>query len=78
MMIIKVVGTIFAVLTIISAVLGLIQSTDTYTSYMLFFMSMAILSLGVESLLKNRRSIIGVASLLVGVFLLVVWVSEIL
>ncbi|WP_026675690.1 DUF3953 domain-containing protein [Alkalihalobacterium bogoriense] len=52
---IKIIGTVFGVLTIISSGVGILLSTDNYMSYMMIFLGATILSLGVDEIYNQRN-----------------------
>ncbi|WP_096438957.1 DUF3953 domain-containing protein [Alteribacter populi] len=71
----KILGTIFAALTIIVAGYGLLNSTDKYTSYMLFFMSGTFLMMGLAEFQRAKKSFWGYLCSTVALFTFIVWIQ---
>lgn len=71
----KILGTVFAVLTIIVAGYGLLNTTDKYMSYMLFFMGGTILIMGLAEIQRDKKSFWGYLSSAVAVFIFIVWIQ---
>ncbi len=69
----KIIGSVFAVLTIFVAGYGLLNSTDIYTNYMLFFMGGTILMMGLAEIQREKKSFWGYLSSAVSVFVFIVW-----
>ncbi|WP_280771680.1 DUF3953 domain-containing protein [Salipaludibacillus daqingensis] len=72
----KILVTVFAILTIITAGYGLLNSTDKYTSYMLFFLGGTILMMGLAEIKRAKKSFWGYMSSAVAVFIYIVWIQD--
>lgn len=64
-------ATIFGVLTILAAGIGLLGSTDKYMSHMMFFLGASILSLGLDEAFNEKKSLNGVVY---GVFSIMIFI----
>ncbi|MBP2242962.1 hypothetical protein J2Z40_003544 [Cytobacillus eiseniae] len=68
----KILRYVFAVITFLLASYGFFTKDFTFGEYMIFFMSLTMLVMGVESFKKGER---GMGSFLIAVFLFSLYVS---